>query len=57
MIRCAKQKARFCIRELMSNNRIDEELSKKLLRDGELEAELKAIDKCFVYRFMVGEII
>lgn len=56
MIRTASENARFCIRELLSNHQIADEYSKHLIRKKELEEELQAIDKCFVYRFMVGEI-
>ena len=57
MIRCAKPGARFCIRQLLSDHQIAPENNQFLVRKKELEEELKAIDKCFVYRFIVGEII
>lgn len=57
MIRCAKPGARFCIRELMSRHKIDAENLKKINLNEELADELKIMDKCFVYRFKVGNIL
>ncbi len=54
MIRSAKPNARFCIRELMSQHPIDLEIESKIQRNRELEEKLKAIDHCFVYRFITG---
>ncbi len=53
---CAKDGARFCIREFMSSQRFPEDLAPYFVRDAVLEKELEAEDRCFVYRFMTGTI-
>lgn len=55
-IRCAKPKARFCIRQFLSDHKIDADLVKHLAREPHLEKQLESEDRCFVYRFMTGEI-
>lgn len=54
--RAAKPGARFSIREFLSRHRIPEELVPYFKRDEELEQHLEKVDRCFVYRFMVGQI-
>ena len=55
--RTAKPGARFSIRQFLSYHVIPEELESHFKRDLELEKDLEKEDSCFVYRFMVGEII
>lgn len=54
--RTAKPGARFSFRQFLSNRTIPESLSPSFNRNHELEKELEAVDRCFVYRFMVGKI-
>lgn len=54
MIRTARPKARFCIREFMSSHTIPTPLSSHFTRNYALEQELEAQDRCFIYRFKVG---
>lgn len=56
ILRTAKPKARFCMRQFMSNHQIPTELAKHFKRDRKLEKKLEAEDNCFVYRFTVGEV-
>ena len=56
IVRTASPGARFCIRQFMSNQSIPFDLQKHFKRDFHLEKELEQLDKCFVYRFMVGVI-
>ncbi len=52
--RTAKPGARFCIRELLSRQKIPESLESKFIRNAELEQKLEEEDICFLYRFMTG---
>lgn len=54
--RTAKPEARFCIRQFMSSQQIPKHLQSHFQRDEHLELELEKEDRCFVYRFMVGNI-
>lgn len=56
VFRAAAPKARFCMRQFMSNHLLLPELSEFFERDEELEHRLEQEDRCFVYRFMVGQI-
>ncbi|MCF7852432.1 MAG: BtaA family protein [Simkaniaceae bacterium] len=56
MIHCAKPKARFCIRQFLSDHQIDKDIQGHLHREPTLEKELDEEDKCFLYRFMTGAI-
>jgi S-adenosylmethionine-diacylglycerol 3-amino-3-carboxypropyl transferase len=55
--RAAKPGARFCIRQFSSNHKIPIEFEDRFRREFDLEKKLEKEDRCFVYRFMVGEII
>lgn len=54
--RCAKPGARFCIRQFLSNHKIPISLESRFKRNTILEQQLEHEDRCFVYRFMTGEI-
>lgn len=54
--RTAKDGARFCIRQFLSNHLIPEEFAPAFKRDTELEETLRKEDRCMVYHFMVGRI-
>jgi S-adenosylmethionine-diacylglycerol 3-amino-3-carboxypropyl transferase len=56
MLKAAKPNARFCVRELMSNHQIHPTIKERLQLDSSLAEELKVLDRCFVYRFLVGQI-
>lgn len=56
MIRTARPNARFCIRQFMSDYFIPKELNAHFQRESTLETQLEEEDRCFVYRFMVGQI-
>jgi S-adenosylmethionine-diacylglycerol 3-amino-3-carboxypropyl transferase len=56
MVRTAKQGARFCIRQLLSEHRIPEVLKFSIRRDSHLEKKLEQEDRTFVYRFTTGVI-
>ncbi len=53
----AKPHSRFCIRQFLSNYSIPERLVPYFKRDFSLEQQLEKEDRCFCYRFMVGEIL
>jgi S-adenosylmethionine-diacylglycerol 3-amino-3-carboxypropyl transferase len=55
--RTAKPNARFCMREFMSSHRIPYSMQKFFVRNPHLENKLAQEDRCFVYRFMTGNII
>lgn len=55
--RTARPGARFCIRQFSSNQQIPLEFETAFKRDTILEGKLEREDRCFVYRFIVGEII
>jgi S-adenosylmethionine-diacylglycerol 3-amino-3-carboxypropyl transferase len=55
--RTAKPGARFCLRQFSSNQEIPSEFQNHFKREPELEKKLGHEDRCFVYRFMVGEIV
>lgn len=55
--RVAKPQARFCIRQFLSNHQISKDFSPYFKRNFPLEKGLEKKDKCFVYRFTVGEVI
>lgn len=55
--RTAKPGARFCIRQFSSNQQIPKNFQAFFRRDKMLEKKLEEEDRCFVYRFMVGEVI
>lgn len=54
--RAAKPGARFCIREFLSRRHIPEDLQKHFQRDLKLEEHLEERDRCFVYRFLAGNL-
>lgn len=54
--RVAKPGARFCLRQVLSNHQIPDPLIENFKRNHELEQTLELEDRCFVYRFLVGEI-
>ena len=54
--RTAKPGARFCIRELLSSQRIPSELTSNFKRNSKLEKQLEEKDRCFIYRFMTGSV-
>lgn len=54
--RTAKPGARFCVRELLSRQKIPENLQPKIKRHSDLEKQLEKNEKCFLYRFMVGTV-
>jgi S-adenosylmethionine-diacylglycerol 3-amino-3-carboxypropyl transferase len=56
MVRTAKQGARFCLRQLLSEHRIPEVLQFSIRRDPHLEKKLEEEDRTFVYRFTIGTI-
>lgn len=55
--RTAKPGARFCIRQFSSNQQIPAEFERHFKREHALEKKLEHEDNCFVYRFIVGEIV
>ncbi len=55
--RTAKPRARFCMREFMSNHQLPADMKHRFVRDSRLEQKLGEEDCCLIYRFMVGEII
>lgn len=57
IVRCAKPGARFCMRQFLSSHEIPEELASYFHRNTSLEKDLEERDNCFVYRFMVGEVL
>ena len=57
MIKAAAPKARFCARQFLSDHTLDDDVAACLFRDHQLEKELEQEDRCFVYRFMTGEIM
>lgn len=52
----AAPKARFCIRQFLSNHKIPPALQPIFKRNYTLEQELEHEDRCFVYRFLTGSI-
>ncbi|MCH9608732.1 MAG: hypothetical protein S4CHLAM45_13130 [Chlamydiales bacterium] len=56
-IRVAKPGARFCIRQFMTDYEVPKHLKQHLKRDLKLEETLNQEDNCFVYHFMVGEVV
>lgn len=55
--RTARPGARFSIRQLFSNHQFPVDLIPHFKRDHQLEQQLEREDRCFVYKFMVGEIV
>lgn len=55
--RTARPGARFSIREFLSGHKMPAEVAPFFQREPELEEQLQANDRFFVYRFMVGKII
>ena len=53
----AKPGARFCIRQFLSSQQMPEEIHPFFKRNIELEKKLEATDRCFIYRFIVGNIL
>lgn len=53
----ANPNARYCIRKLMSNHNIPQDLATHFKRDQALEKKLEQEESNFVYRFMVGEVV
>ncbi|MDA8561880.1 BtaA family protein [Gammaproteobacteria bacterium] len=56
IIKSSNNKARFCIRKLMSNHVIPDFIKEYFNRDMILEKKLEKEESNFVYRFLVGEI-
>lgn len=54
--RTAKPGARFCIRELLSQQKIPHSIQPYMLRNTALEKKLENNERCFLYRFMVGTV-
>ncbi|MBS3904124.1 MAG: DUF3419 family protein [Simkania sp.] len=57
VVRTAKPGARCCFRQFMSLQEIPEEWTSSFRRNKDLEKKLEEADRCFVYRFMVGNIV
>jgi S-adenosylmethionine-diacylglycerol 3-amino-3-carboxypropyl transferase len=57
LIHAAAPGARFCIRQFLTDHRIPEHLAGNLRRESELEAQLRADDRSFAYRFIVGTVV
>lgn len=55
--RTAKPGARFCIRQFSSNQPWPVEFEAHFKRELSLEKRLEQKDRCFVYRFMVGQVV
>jgi len=55
--RCAKPGARFCLRQFLSNHQIPKHLAPFFQRNHALEKQLQEDDRCFVYSFIVGNIV
>lgn len=55
--KAAKPGARFSIRQFLSFHEIPLELRPYFKRDSALEECLEKKDRCFVYRFMVGQVV
>ncbi len=53
----ARPGARFCIRQLMTRYTIPTDLAPHFVRDEDLELELEAKDRAFVYHYTVGTIL
>lgn len=56
IVRTAKPNARFSIREFLSLHHFPKSLQPHFKRNHELENELEEKDRCFLYRFKVGQI-
>ncbi|MBA3957263.1 MAG: DUF3419 family protein [Parachlamydiaceae bacterium] len=56
IVRTAKPGARFSIRQVTSNHKIPDDLHPLFVRDPILEERLEHEDRCFVYRFMAGNL-
>jgi len=56
IMRTAKQGARFCMRQFMSNREIPADFKFSMVCDPHLEKKLQEEDRTFVYRFTVGTI-
>ena len=48
--------ARFCIRQFLTNHNVPSRLEKILIRETDLEEDLKKSDRSFAYRFIVGHL-
>ncbi len=57
MIRVAKPGARFCMRQFLTAHHIPRHLHTSFVRHYRLEKRLEQQDNCFVYRFLVGNVI
>lgn len=57
MARAATPKARFCIRQFLTDHPWPEHLSSMLVREPELEEQLRQQDRAFAYRFFVGTVV
>lgn len=57
IIRTAKPKARFCMRQFLSDQKIVPSLASNFVRNDELEQKLEHEDRCFGYKFMCGVVI
>jgi S-adenosylmethionine-diacylglycerol 3-amino-3-carboxypropyl transferase len=55
--RTARPGATFCLRQFLSEYTIPEEFQHSFARDSGLEELLQKEDRCFVYRFMAGNIV
>jgi len=55
LVRAAAPGARFCIREFLTAHRFPERPD--LLREPDLEEELRREDRAFAYRFIVGTVV
>ncbi|MBI2930093.1 MAG: DUF3419 family protein [Planctomycetes bacterium] len=56
LVRAAAPGARFCIRQFLTRHRLPERFDKVLRREPALEEELRAEDRAFAYRFVVGSV-
>jgi S-adenosylmethionine-diacylglycerol 3-amino-3-carboxypropyl transferase len=56
IIKTAKPNARFCLRQFLSGYAIPPELQHHFVRDKALEDDVEKNDRCFVYRYMIGEV-
>lgn len=55
--RTARPGARFCIRQFSSNHKLPDDFDCRFKREHALEKQLESEDQCFVYRFLIGEVI
>lgn len=57
IVRTARPQARFCIRQFLSRYQLPSEVSPHFSRNMALEKTLENEDRCFIYQFLVGNIV